>query len=844
MFLAPLPVDAVVPELLDALRRVGAVVLTAPPGAGKTTRVPPAVLDAGLAGQGKIMVLQPRRLAARASARRIATERGGQVGDEVGYQVRFERRASSQTRLEIVTEGILLRHLHDDPFLERVGCVVFDEFHQRSLSSDLALAMVRRVRETVNPSLKIVVMSATLDAGPVAEYLGGCPIITSEGRLHPVEIEYAGDLEMRPVAERTAEAVRRVLRRTTGDVLVFLPGVGEIRKTARQLEDLGTREDLAVLPLYGDLPPEKQDEVLAPLDRRKVVLATNVAETSITIDGITAVVDTGLARSQHFDPQVGMDRLHLIRVSQAATDQRAGRAGRTRPGICLRLWPERTQHLRPVADEPEIRRLDMAGPVLQLRSWGERDLAAFPWFEAPAAAAVQQAELLLTRLGALDAHGEITELGHGMARLPVSPRLGRMLYEGHRLGHAEPVALAAAVLAERDPLRPSDEGFRRPPPVSSSDVLDRVAALEQFRDSDRSEFGTRHLNRSAARFALHAAAQLTRETKRAWRVPAAVSVSADEAVLRAVFAAFPDRLVRRRNPAGRSGRMVGGRGIRLADTSAVGSAELFVAVDVDRGESEAFVWLASSVERAWLPAERLQTRLEVEFETATHRVVARRRIYWEDLMLEQSPEPLPPPEELAKVLIAAAAADFDHVFPWNDPATADLVARVRWLGQAVPELGLPKLDAAELVAMLPSVAHGCRSFDELRKAHWLATIEASLTPEQQQALRHEAPERIEVPSGNRIKLEYEPGKAPVLAVRIQEMFGMLETPRLARGRVAVLLHLLGPNMRPQQVTDDLASFWSTTYQQVRKDLARRYPKHAWPTDPYKAQAQSRPKRKS
>lgn len=774
----------------------------------------------------------------------MAVERGVRLGEEVGYHVRFDRCASVRTRINVVTEGILLRMLQDDPFLESVAAVVFDEFHERSLNSDLALAMVRRVKETVRPELKLAVMSATLDPRPIAAYLGGCPAVESEGRLHPVLIGYADNLENLTIPDRAAEGVRRILGRSEGDILAFLPGVGEILQTARRLETVAAERNLAVMPLYGDLPAEKQDDVLAPLasGQRKVVLATNVAETSITIEGITGVVDTGAARTLVFDPHVGMDRLQLVRISQASADQRAGRAGRTQPGVCLRLWPERTHRHRAPHDEPEIRRLDLAGPVLQLRAWGEADLKAFPWYEPPSEAAIDQAETLLRRLDALDAGGGVSELGQGMARLPVGPRLGRMVLEGQRRGQPEAVALAAALLSERDPFssRDDDPSRRRQARGNSeSDVLDRVAALEAFDQSGRSDTPFGPIHRSAAKYVLHVRDQLLRELRRNAR-PSQTEDTADEVVLRALLAAFPDRLVRRSAPGSRFGRMVGGRGVRQAESSAVRDAPLYLAIDVDRGQSEAFVRQASAVERDWLPAEHLARRTEVDFDRAARRVVARRRVYWEDLLLEETPEALPEGPEVARILAYAAEEAFAEVFPWDDSAAADYVSRVRSLAGWMPELELPSLDEQGLKAVLPTVCAGCRSFDELRKAPWLAAIQSLLTPQQYQAVEREAPERIEVPSGSRIKLHYEPGKPPVLAVRIQEVFGLMETPRVARGRVPVLLHLLAPNMRPQQVTDDLASFWKNTYHQVRKDLRRRYPKHAWPEDPYQAVAQRRP----
>lgn len=862
--LSSLPIDEVLPQIVAALRSARAVVLRAPTGAGKTTRVPPAVLDKVVHAPGKVVVLQPRRIAARASARRIAFERNGPLGGEVGYQVRFDRCMGPKTRILVVTEGIFLRMLQDDPFLEPVAAVVFDEFHERTLNSDLALAMVRRVQETVRPELKIVVMSATLETGPIARWLGGCPTVESQGRLYPVDISYLEDLRQRPLADRTADAVTQILDRTPGDVLVFLPGVGEIRQTARRLEALAAARDLAVLPLYGDLPAEKQDEVLQPLGRRKVVLSTNVAETSLTIEGVTAVVDTGLARSLRFDPRVGMDRLQLVRISQASADQRAGRAGRTRPGVCLRLWPERTHRQRPAEEEPEIRRLDLAGPLLELRVWGERDPAAFPWFEAPPAS-LRQAESLLKLLGAIDGEGNVTAIGRAMARLPVAPRLARMLLQGQKLGQPSAVALAAALLSERDPFGRGDDHPSTSPASSSrrsaaagsdSDVCDRVAALEEFEASGRTDSALGRIHRGTAQYVLHVRDQLLREL-RTHHAPRDLQQRSKqyehkthhaerdeyvEAVRRALLTAFPDRLVRRSGPGSRFGRMVGGRGIRVADSSAVRDAPLLLAVDVDRGESEALVRLASAVEREWLPPERIVVRTEVEFDAASGRVIARRRVYWEDLLLDESPASLPDNEETAAILAAAAAERFDEVFPWDDAETAGYLNRVRCLAEWMPELQLPAFDAEAVKAILPQVCRGRRSLDEVRRAAWLGHMQGMLTSQQQQAVAREAPERIEVASGSRIKLLYEPGKPPVLAVRIQEIFGMLETPRIAAGRVPVLLHLLAPNHRPQQVTDDLASFWRTTYHQVRKDLRRRYPKHAWPEDPYTATAERRPGR--
>jgi ATP-dependent helicase HrpB len=844
----PLPITPVLPELVEALRRHPCAVLRAPTGAGKTTRVPPALLDAGLADRGRILVLEPRRLAARAAARRMATERGGRLGDEVGYHVRFDRQCGPQTRILAVTPGILLRFLHDDPFLESTTVVIFDEFHERGLDSDLALGMVRLVQQTVRPELRIVVMSATLAVEAVSTYLGGCPIIASEGRLFPVDVRYEPRPERLSWPSATAAAVARLLDDTDGDLLVFLPGLHEIRQTARQLEPLAAERSLAVLPLHGDLPAEQQDAALLAQQRRKVVLATNVAETSVTVEGITGVVDTGLARMLVFDPGVGLDRLQLGPISRASADQRAGRAGRTQPGVCVRLWSAAAQRGRPEQTEPEIRRVDLAGAVLQLLSLGETDVLRFPWLEPPRTASVEQALALLRQLGALGDEG-VTDLGRTLARLPVHPRVGRLLVEGWRWGQPERVALAAALLSERDPfVRTLDSVPERGAQGdTTSDVLDRIEALEDFERTGRCSAVCGTLNRGAARMVLRARAQLLRSLRheaRAVRV-AGGGVDADEAVLRALLGAFLDRVARRREPGSRRGVMVGGRGVRLAPSSGVNEAELFVCVDVDASQTETLVRQASVVQRDWLPSERLTAAIEVAFDTATERVSARRRLRFEDLVLEETLAALPGDEQVARVLAEAAAGRLERVLPPLDSPAAMFRTRVRCLREWLPELHLPPLDDEQLRGLLTWLCHGCRSFDDLRRAAWLEAMQGTLTTAQRQTVEREAPERLQVPSGSRVTLRYEEGRPPVLAVRIQEVFGLRDTPRVAGGRVRVLLHLLAPNYRPQQVTDDLASFWANTYPQVRKELRARYPRHAWPEDPWSAEPERRPqKRKS
>jgi ATP-dependent helicase HrpB len=903
----------VLPRLVAALAGGPAAILVAPPGSGKTTLVPPALRAAGVGGGGgRIVMLEPRRIAARAAARRIAELGGWRLGAEVGYQIRFERRASAATEILVVTEGILVQMLQADPFLEGVGVLIFDELHERSLATDLSLAMARRVQREVRPDLALLAMSATLDPGPLAAFLGGCPVLIAEGLQYPVEVIYLDERQAPPAGERPSPAlvaagVLRALDATAGDVLAFLPGVGEILGTAEALGDLAARRDLVVTPLYGDLTPERQDQALRPDPggRRKVVLATNVAETSITVEGIGAVVDTGLARRLRYDPAAGLDRLELGRISRAAADQRAGRAGRQGPGLCLRLWPAREQAARPAFETPEIARVDLAGPALQLLAWGERDLGAFGWFEPPAAESLHAARRLLALLGAIVEEGRggppgITSLGRRMARLPVHPRLARLLLAGRQPGAARDAALLAALLAERDPfVRPPRRAPGRPrgrggPPegggdrqaaavqASRSDLLDRLDALLQWEAAGARGGGGGEaaatgspelaLNPAAARFVLRARDQLAELAERelgrsvneggAGRRAAGPGGERDDILLRALLAAYPDRLARRRAPHDPRAVMVGGRGVRLAEQSAVTAAELFLCVEVTPAPSttstiaissgrraEDLVRLASEVAPDWLPPERLRTRTELAFDGERERVVAWKRTRYdlreecapaEDLVLDEREVPPPDGEAVAALLAEAAAARLQAALPLDDPEVSSFLVRLRCLAEWMPELALPRLDAEALSALLPELARGRRSFAELRRAPWLERLRGALSWAQLAALEREAPERITVPSGSRIRLSYEAGKPPVLAARIQELFGLAETPRIAGGRVPVLLHLLAPNLRPQQVTGDLRSFWRNTYPQVRKELQGRYPRHAWPEDPWNARPQRRP----
>ncbi len=844
---SPLPIDDILPQIVQSLSRTPNLVLKAPTGAGKTVRVAPSLV--GLGGvHGTVLLLEPRRVAARAAARRISIERGTSLGDEIGYHVRFDRKTGAATRLVAMTYGIFLRRLQEDPLLAEVGAVVFDEFHERSLDADLALAIARKVQREVREDLRIVVMSATLDARPAAAFLGDAPVVESAGRQYPIEIRHRAIEDPKAADRAVAATVRSVLDESGGDVLVFLPGVGEIRRVRADLEPVLAARGIDVMDLYGDLPAEQQDAVLRRGARRKVVLATNVAESSVTIENISVVVDSGLARVMRFDPRVGVDRLELARISRASADQRAGRAGRTGPGICIRLWSAHDDRALRPAEEPEIRRVDLSRAVLELKAWGEPDVRSFAWFDAPEASVLDAAEQALTMLGCLSGKS-LTAIGRRLARLPLPPRIARLLVEAERLGIVRHAAIAAALLTERDPFRRTGDAARqarRPTTAYESDVLERVLALERFADA-KSSHASPDLAAGAARSVLRVARELETSIRSERAAPGeARDGTVEERLLRALLVAFPDRVAKRRAPGSDRAVMVGGRGVRLSTESVLATAELFVCVSVDggrRGErSESLVWQASAIERSWLAAGDVREAVELEFDDQTESVTGRSVTRYLDLVLDERPSPAPR-DAASRVLADRAAASPARALDLAAAETAEWLARARSLSQWMPELALPAFDDDALSLVAREVAGGKRSFAEMRRAPVLDALRAQLSYEQLRLLDRHAPERIAVPSGSSVRIAYEPGQAPVLAVRIQEVFGMKETPRVAAGRVAVVLHLLAPNRRPEQVTDDLASFWKTTYSQVRKELRARYPKHSWPEDPLTAVAEHRPRRK-
>jgi ATP-dependent helicase HrpB len=845
-----LPIDSSLRRIIAELSH-GALVLVAPPGSGKTTRVPPAILQSGLlaANHPTVIVLEPRRVAARAAAARVAEERHWHVGVEVGYQVRYERRFSEKTRLRFLTEGVLTRQLLADPFLETAGAVVLDEFHERNLNSDLALALLRQVKREVRPDLILVVMSATLDAAPVARFLDGCPILRVECQAHEVSLEYRpADRPASPVAIVPVVEERLSDPRDSGHVLVFLPGSAEIRRVAKRLEPAAERTGALVLPLHGSLPAGEQDRVLRPSQRRKIILSTNVAETSLTIDGVTTVIDSGLARMVRYDGQRGIDRWELHLISRAAADQRAGRAGRTGPGRCIRLWSARAQRGRPEFDQPEIHRVDLCATALALHSWGVTDLGGFPWYDRPSPERIAAAERLLLLLGALAGEPRrITPMGEEMLGVPVHPRLARLLVAARRCGRARDAAAIAALLSEKD-IRArahfAPPGADRDRRVSSRGVSDVLERLDLLAEAESARFApslrSRGVDPAAARqVALLRDQLLGRRQHSQESASAADDERQDEAILRWLLLAYPDRVVKRRGTE-RTGLAVGGRGVRLGPESVVHDAELFLALDAREerraGLLEIQVSMASMVRLEWLEElfpEHVRRERLVRYDPSRRRVVGSTQLFYHDLLLREDATVAADPEQAGHVL-AAALAPLASELIRGSRRSARWLARVEFLRQALPECGWPDFHDDALAPLFEQICHGKSARDEVEAADFVSVLQSRLTLEQARELHESAPESLRVPSGRRVTLTYELGRPPVLAARLQELFGWRETPRIARGRAPILLHLLGPNNRPVQITSDLYSFWSTTYHQVRKDLRARYPKHAWPENPLQA----------
>ncbi|WP_135547392.1 ATP-dependent helicase HrpB [Paenibacillus cymbidii] len=817
-----LPIDTALPELRVALSAGPNAVLVAPPGAGKTTRVPPALLDEPWLAGRRIVMLEPRRVAARSAARFMAEARGEAVGGTIGYRVRGDTKVGPHTRIEVVTEGVLTRMLQSDQALEGVGVVLFDEFHERSLHADLGLALCLQAQALLRDDLRLVVMSATLDAEPVAALLGGAPIVRSEGRAYPVETRHlprpraAGRIE-----PAVAAAIASALAEEEGDVLAFLPGAGEIRRVQTQLAAMALPPHVSVLPFYGDLPQEAQERALAkaPTGQRKVVLATSIAETSLTVEGVRVVVDSGLMRIPRFSPRTGMSRLETVPVSLASADQRRGRAGRLGPGVCYRLWTAQEERALAPRGTPEIAEADLAPLALELAAWGAGDPAELAWLDAPPAAAYAQARGLLRQLGALDEAGALTPHGRRMAQLGAHPRLAHMLLRAAELGRGALACELAALLGERDPLR----GETR-----EADVRLRVEALRGRASGDA----------AALRRIQGEAAQL----RRALGLPATGAASAADGCGSLLAFAFPDRIAQRRD----DGRFLlsGGRGAVFAELQQLlAAAPYLVAAELEDSGAESRIYLAAPLEQDELErehGERIAAEELVAWDRSAQAVRARKRLRLDALVLKETPLAQPDPQRVLDALLAGIAAEGLDMLPWTKPAR-QLQQRLQLMHAADPSW--PAADDAALTAALtdwlaPHVA-GMRSRDDLKRLALVDALGAMLTWAQRRELDAEAPTHVTVPSGSRIAVDYGDPAAPKLAVRLQELFGLADTPRIGRGRVPLTLQLLSPAQRPVQVTRDLASFWREAYFEVRKDLKGRYPKHYWPDDPLQAEPTSR-----
>jgi len=826
--MSSLPIAALIPEIQSALAAHGRLVLQAPPGAGKTTLVPLALLnETWLAGR-KILMLEPRRLAARAAAARMAELQGEALGQSIGYRVRFDSQISSRTRIEVVTEGILTRRLQHDPELTDVGLVIFDEFHERSLHADLGLALCLEIRQALRPELGLLVMSATLDGAAVARLLDDAPVLTSQGRSFPVTTHYLPRDPGGPLPETAVGAIVRALAEQAGDLLVFLPGGGEIRRTQALLAIEPVCADAIVCPLYGDLPHAAQQQAIQPdpQGRRKIVLATNIAETSLTIEGVRVVIDSGWARTLRYLPRAGLSRLETVRISADSAEQRAGRAGRLGPGVCYRLWSEATHRNLSPHRAPEILAAELAPLALELAQWGALEANQLAWLDPPPPGALAQARSLLTALDALDEQGRITPEGRRLLAWPLHPRLAHMLERGSALGLGGLACDLAALLEERDILRTA---------TADSDLTGRVEIIHAVR---------RHGPAAARQHGADpgACARVERAARQ-WRARLrerqAGTDDLDKIGLLLAFA-YPDRIAKRRDDSPLRYRLASGRGARLPEADRLQGQEWLVAAQVDAGTSEGRIYLAAPIAAAELEtffAAHIEAETLVAWDERQEAVVARQKRRFGNLTLSSQPLAKVEPEQQRQAMLAGVRRLGLECLPWTEELR-QWQARVALLRCWLPEEGWPDLSdpwlSERLDDWLGPYLDGVSRREQLARLDLANILKNQLGWSLQTRLEQAAPSHLTVPSGSRLRLDYRTGDSPVLAVKLQEMFGLTETPRVADGRVPVTLHLLSPARRPIQVTQDLTSFWERGYPQVRKELKGRYPKHPWPDDPWTA----------
>lgn len=837
-----LPIVSLRADIARTLRAYGRAVIQAPTGSGKSTQVPQFLLDDGLAGEGRIVILQPRRVAARLLAHRVAQERGGNLGDEVGYQYRLENVSSPRTRILYVTEGILLRQMQGDARLPGVSVIIFDEFHERHLEGDIALARARQIQRTTRPDLKIIVMSATLESALLADYLAPCEILESGGQTHPVTLEYLPKPSDAPIWDQAADACERLIvsgKCAEGDLLVFMPGSYEISRTLNALRNSSATSGFALHALHGELPAAEQDAAVTPGPKRKVIVSTNVAETSLTIDGVRAIIDSGLARVARFDPHRGINTLLIEKISRASAQQRLGRAGRTAAGHGVRLWTQLEHDARPVQTPPEIRRLELSGAMLGLKASGIDDLAAFPWVEAPEAKSFARAIELLHDLGALDHQEALTDTGRRMAAFPTHPRYARMLLAADKLGCVRAAALIAALSQSRSILLRSEgkrmdelrEDILGGEGHSDFFTLMRGWRFAQGRNFDPQKCRQLGIHAGGAREVGGALEQLLRLAERAG-LDVAEKPASSEAIQRCILTGFSDQLARRVDRGTLRCRLVHHRVGELARESAVREADLLVAGEIrevqSRDELRVLLSQATAVQEEWLrelyPGD-FRDGEETLFEPTTRRVVTRRTRLFRDLVLDFVERDSTDAEAAARLLTEEVISGRCPLKNWDD-AVEQWLARLACLRDWIPELELPRADDEARRAIIAQICHGAFTYKQIKDIDVWPALRDWLSASSQRALDQFAPGRFELPGGRKARIIYTYGQPPMTAARIQDLYGF-NNLTVAKGRVPVTIQVLAPNQRPVQITSDLANFWKESYPKIKQELSRKYPKHEW-----------------
>jgi ATP-dependent helicase HrpB len=816
-----MPIQKVLPELHDSLATQASVILAAEPGSGKTTIVPLTLLDKPWLNKQKIIILAPRRLAARMAAKRMSELAGDTLGRLVGYRIRFDKKVCSETRIEVVTEGVFLRMIQNDPELHGVGLVIFDEFHVRSINSDLALAFALDMQE-LRDDLKIMIMSATMDTIRVSQLLADCPIITAEGRCFPVETIYLSRPASENLVGRTVRSIHHAMAEQDDDILVFLPGASEIKAVQRQVEG-----DIHCLPLDGDLPQQKQDLVFARTAKRRLILATPIAETSLTIEGVAVVIDSGLMKTPKYSHANGLTTLHTVSISKASAEQRAGRAGRLGPGICYRLWTKNDHYSMADFLPPEISGADLAPLLLETLQWGVKDPNELDWLDPPGSGQVEQARRLLTRLGAMDNKGGLSKRGKEIAALPLHPRLALMLLHGRDTGHTTLACRLAALLQNRDLFRRNDGQI-------SADIEERLEILSLFDQKETGTIRTRSADPSLCRRILREADQY----QRLLGIKQQEQDFHEAGNLLAV--AYPDRIARKL-PGASQHLLSSGRGVMLSPHDPLQRADFLVAANAHDGKKQGKIFLAATLSLGEIISHHghLLTK-EDRVDWKNRKVEAVSVLSLGSLEIKREKQPNTDPVHIQQCLIRAIQEMGISCLNWQKKSrefqekllTAHGISPEKW-----PDISDEVLikDLCWLEPYLGSIS----SLKQLQKIDLHTILLSRLSWQEQQELERLLPSHFQVPSGSRVKLQYIPGESPVLAVRIQEMFGATETPAVFNGRLPVTVHLLSPARRPVQVTGDLSSFWKNTYPEVKKELAGRYPKHYWPDDPLVAQATAR-----